>query len=100
MRNVPEKELQTHLDSILTRAQSERIVISRRGKPCAVLVGIEDYDAEDLRLARSEDFWRMIRQRRASGKSVPLAEVEARLGIASGTPTGKRSATGKARKRS
>ena len=41
MRNVPEKQLRVNLDSILTR-QTERIVISRRGKPCAVLVGIED----------------------------------------------------------
>ncbi len=46
MRNVAEKELQINLNAILTRAQSERIVISRGGKPCAVLVGIEDYDAE------------------------------------------------------
>ena len=64
MRSVPEKELQANLDSILTRAQSEYIVISRRGKPCAVLVGIEEYDSEDLELASSEDFWRMVRQRR------------------------------------
>ena len=98
MSNVREKELQENLDSILTRAQSERIVISRHGKPCAVLVGIEDYDAEDLGLASSEDFWRMIRLRRASGKSLPLAEVEARLKITSGKSAGKRSATRKARK--
>ncbi len=100
MRNVPEKELQSNLDSILTRAQSERIVISRGGKPCAVLVGIEDYDAEDLALASSADFWLMIRQRRASGKSFPLAEVEARLGIISGKPAGKRTTSRKARKHS
>ena len=56
MSTVPDEELQHNLDSILTRAQSERIVISRRGKACAVLVGIEDYDAEDLELASSEDF--------------------------------------------
>ena len=100
MSNVAEKELQQNLDSILTRAQSERIVISRRGKPCAVLVGIENYDAEDLGLASSEDFWRMIRLRRASGKSFPLAEVEARLGIMSGKPAAKRAATRKTRKHS
>jgi len=98
MSNVPEKELQQNLDSILTRAQSERIVISRRGKPCAVLVGIEDYDSEDLRMASSVDFWRMIRQRRARGKSFPLAEVEVRLGFTSGKPAGKRAATRKGRK--
>ena len=73
-------------------------MISRRGKPCAVLVGIEDYDAEDLRLASSESFWSMIRKRRASGKSVPLAEVEARLAITNKKPAGKRVPTGKARK--
>ena len=100
MSHVPEKELQQNLDSILTRAQSERIVISRRGKPCAVLVGIENYDAEDLETARSEDFWRMIRQRRASGESFPLAEIEARLGISSGKPAGKRAGTRKTRKHS
>ncbi len=100
MRKVAEKELQGDLDAILTRAQSERIVISRGGKPCAVLVGIEDYDAEDLRLASSEDFWRMIRERRAGGTSVPLSEVEARLGITSDQPAGKRPGGRKGRKSS
>ena len=93
MSNVPEKELQQNLDSILTRAQTERIVISRRGKPCAVLVGIEDYDAEDIELASSEGFWQMIRLRRTTGKSVPIAEVEARLGITSVKSAGARATT-------
>jgi prevent-host-death family protein len=100
MSNVPENELEQNLDSILTRAQSERIVTSRHGKPCAVLIGIEDYDSEDVGLASSEDFWRRIRQRRASGKSLPLAEVEARLRIKSGKPAGKRPVTRKGRKHS
>jgi prevent-host-death family protein len=95
MRSVPEKELQLNLDSILTRAQRERIVISRRGKPCALLIGIEDYDAEDLRVASSEDLWRMIRERRTGGESIPRAEIEARLRITSG----KRAASRKARRK-
>jgi len=100
MSTVPEKELRQNLDSILTRAQSERIVISRRGKPCAVLVGIEDLDAEDVALTASADFWRMIRQRRSNGRSVPLAEVEARLGITSDKPAGRRAPTRKSPKHS
>jgi prevent-host-death family protein len=100
MSNVPEKELQQNLDSILTRAQTERIVISRRGKPCAVLVGIEDYDAEDLQLASSHTFWEMIRQRRTAGKSIPLAEVEERLEVTSRKSANKRAAPSKRRKRS
>ncbi len=54
MKSLAEKELKADLDSILTCAQSERIVISRRGKPCAVLVGIENYDTEDLDDSRVE----------------------------------------------
>jgi prevent-host-death family protein len=99
MTNVPEKELQLNLDAILTRAQSERVVISRRGRPCAVLVGIEDYDAEDLRLASSEDFWKLIRQRRTRGKSVPIAEVEAKLGIGTSKPKRGRTPSARPRKR-
>jgi prevent-host-death family protein len=99
MTSITEKDLQSNLDSILIRAQSERLVISRRGKPCAVLVGIEHYDAEDLELASLPDFWQMIQQRRASGKSLPLAEVEARVGIASAKRPGKRAPTRKPRKR-
>ena len=75
-------------------------MISRRGKPCAVLVGIEEFDAEDLELANSDDFWRMVRERRAGGKSIPIAEVEARLGITAGKPREKRAATRESRKQS
>ena len=100
MKHVSEKELQANLDSILTRAESERIVILRRGKPYAVLVGIEDYDAEDLRLASSEEFWQMIRQRRTSGKSISIAEVEEQLGITSEKAHAKPVAPRKPRKNS
>jgi prevent-host-death family protein len=102
MKTIPAQELRTNLEAVLSSAQAERIVISRRGKPCAVLVGIEDYDAEDLRLASSHDFWEMIRQRRTAGKSIPLAEVEERLGVTSRKSANKRAAPAlsKRRKRS
>lgn len=79
MKRVRSTELKANLDAALDAAQCERIVISRGGKPCAVLVGIEGYDAEDLRLAGSEAFWQMIHQRRSQGRSMTLAEVEARV---------------------
>ncbi len=90
MKNVPQNELRINLDSILTRAHSERIVISHRAKRCAVLVEIEHFDAEDLRLASPEDFWRMIRQWRASGESSALADVKARPEPTSAKTAGKR----------
>jgi prevent-host-death family protein len=100
MKNIAAKDLKANLDAVLTSAQGERVVISRHGKPCAVLVGIEDYDAEDLQLATSDDFWQMIRSRRTRGKSIPLSEVEARLESASHKPASKRTAGKKAKSRS
>ena len=97
MKTIPANELQTNLDAVLNSSQSERILISREGKPCAVLVGIQDYDAEDLQLATSPDFWLMIRQRRAEGGSLPLAEVEAQLNNRRRKSGGQRSASRKPR---
>jgi prevent-host-death family protein len=100
MKSIAAKELKANLDAVLSSAQGERIVISRNGKPCAVLVGIEDYDAEDLRLASSQDFWQMIRTRRTRGRSIPLSEVESRLESTSRRPASKRAPPKRAKKSS
>ena len=100
MKNIAANELKENLDAVLSSVQGERIVISRHGKPCAVLVGIEDYDAEDLRLSSSQGFWRMIRSRRTRGKSIPLSDVEAHLESAGRKPASKRPARKKAKNRS
>ena len=89
MKRIAVKELQSNTEAILDSSQDERVVISRGGKPCAILVGIENYDADDLRLANSDEFWRMIHRRRSGGKSVPLAEVEASLGVTAKTASKK-----------
>ena len=100
MKKVRAKDLQMNVDEILNSSQNERIVISRGGKPCAVLVGIEDYDAEDLRTASSKESWRMIHHRRTRGKSVPLAEVQARLKKLPGRAANNRTAAKKGRNQS
>jgi prevent-host-death family protein len=82
MKRVAAQKLASDLDAVLESAQKERILISRHGKPCAVLVGVEGYDKEDLQYANSPGFWRMIGQRRKRGKLIPLDKVAARLKIA------------------
>ncbi|HQU45864.1 MAG TPA: type II toxin-antitoxin system Phd/YefM family antitoxin, partial [Pirellulales bacterium] len=100
MKSISTQELKSNLDAILSSVQGQRMLISRRGKPCAVLVGVEDYDAEDLQLSTSDEFWRMIGARRSSGKSVPLSELEARLQARTRKPAKKRTTPSKSRKRS
>jgi prevent-host-death family protein len=58
-------------------SQQEAIVVTRHGKPCAVLYGVVD-DIESSELAHSEEFWTMIEQRRR-GRTIPWELAKQRL---------------------
>ncbi len=79
MKPITAVQAEADIDKVLDSAQKERIVIMRGGKPSAVIVGIESYDEEELELATSPEFWRMIEERRRRGRSIPLSELRARL---------------------
>jgi antitoxin (DNA-binding transcriptional repressor) of toxin-antitoxin stability system len=55
------------LDTCIRESQSERVVITREGKPVALIVGVEGWDKEQLELGTSDKFWKLIRQRRSQG---------------------------------
>ena len=67
MKTISDQEAQGDLQQVLDSAQEERVLITRDGKPTAVVLGLESYAAEDLELAGSQEFWRMIEQRRHQG---------------------------------
>jgi prevent-host-death family protein len=79
VKSISVTDARANMEAVLDSAQEERIVITRAGRPSAVIVGIEGYDQEDLQLATSPEFWRMIEERRHRGSSISLAEVRARL---------------------
>src|SRR5437879_13854563 len=55
------------LDSCVVRAQQERLIITRKGRPVAIVVGVEGISSEQLQLGTSEKFWKLIEQRRRQG---------------------------------
>ena len=55
---------QTTLDMCVDDAQHEYLIITRNGKPVALIVGIEGLDEEQLQLSRSDKFWQLITERR------------------------------------
>ena len=69
---------QADLDSCITDAQRERVVITRNGKPVALLVGIEGMDEEQLQRASSDRFWKLIAERRAQ-RIINRAELEQKI---------------------
>ena len=69
---------QANLEECVKDAQRERVVLTRRGKPVALVVGVVGLDLEQIQLGQSDDFWALIRERR-SQKTVSRAELEKRL---------------------
>jgi antitoxin (DNA-binding transcriptional repressor) of toxin-antitoxin stability system len=66
------------VQGLMEAVQNEHIVVTRDGKPLALVVGLENKDDEDLRLEMSPAFWEMIAASRLE-PTVPLEEVEAEL---------------------
>jgi PHD/YefM family antitoxin component YafN of YafNO toxin-antitoxin module len=59
-------------------SQENQVVITRRGKPAAVMVGVEGKDWEDVVLQTSSTFWKLIEERRKE-PTMPMKELRTRL---------------------
>ncbi len=69
------------LDTCINEAQRERVVITRDGKPVALIIGVAGLDEEQLQLGSSDKFWRLIAERRAQ-KTMSRAELEQNINSA------------------
>lgn len=74
---------ETDLNNCLRSAQRQGVVITRKGKPIAVMFGVKDMDLEQLERSYSDEFWQTIAQRRKQ-KTISRAELERRLAKAGG----------------
>jgi prevent-host-death family protein len=78
MKAVTARDLQKKVKECVDTAQKERVVITRRGRPAAVLVGVEGKDWEDVVLQTSPAFWKLIEERRKQA-TISFKELRARL---------------------
>jgi antitoxin (DNA-binding transcriptional repressor) of toxin-antitoxin stability system len=69
---------QATLHGCVNEAQRERVVITRKGKPVALIVGVAGMDEEQLELGSSEKFWTLIETRRKQ-KTIDRAELEEKI---------------------
>ena len=79
MKTVTVRDLQKKIRECVDAAQKDQIVITRHGRPAAIVIGVQGYDWEDVMLQTSPAFWKMIEGRRKA-KTIPLAEMRKRLG--------------------
>jgi len=78
MKIISVRDLQKRVRESVDAAQSDRVVITRSGKPAAVLVGVEGQDWETVVLETNAKFWRLIAKRRKQ-RTVSMAEMRKRL---------------------
>lgn len=78
MKTVTARDLQRKVKECVDTAQEERVVITKRGRPAAVLVGVEGKDWEDVVLQTSPAFWKLIEERRKQ-PTISFKELRARL---------------------
>ncbi len=78
MKTVTARDLQKKVKECMDISQEDQVVITRHGKPAAVLVGVEGRDWEDLVLQTSPTFWKLIEDRRKQ-RTISLTELKSRL---------------------
>lgn len=78
MKEVKLEQLGENVEKALSTATRERLVLTRAGKPVAIVTHVENLDDEDLSYIESPDFWRMIAARRKQPR-ISLAEAKRRL---------------------
>ena len=69
---------QATLDVCVRAAQHDRVLVTRGGQPVALIVGVEGLDAEQLTLGSSDEFWKMITERRKQ-KTIARPELERKI---------------------
>jgi len=68
----------TNLDACVNDAQRERVVITRNGKPVAIVVGVEGLDAEQLEFGSDPASWKLIAQRRRQ-RTMTRSQLEEKI---------------------
>lgn len=77
MKTIDIVQFSANPEQYVDDSQQETIVVTREGKPCAVLHGVGD-DLESSELAHSSEFWSMIEQRRRE-PTIPWEVAEREL---------------------
>ncbi len=75
MKTVEIHDPHGDLARCVEQAREERVVITRSGKPAAVITNVEGYDLDAIETAADPEFWEMIEQRRQQ-PTLSRAELE------------------------
>jgi len=79
MRFVSISEAKDHLPALVRRAARESIILTRSGRPCARLEGLDAEDLDEEALYRNPKFLRWLQRAEARSFRGPRVDAQARL---------------------
>ncbi len=77
MKVMAMRDAKTGLSATLDKSQRERVLITRNGKPSAILIGVEGHDFEEVMMTSNPKFWELIEASRNDPKTYSADEVRA-----------------------
>ena len=78
MKEISLEQLGAGVDQIVPPSRSERVLLTRGGKPVAIVTSAGDLEREEIEYIESPEFWKMIAERRKQPR-ISLDEAFARL---------------------
>jgi len=80
MKTITVRDLQKKVKECIDNAQEDRLVITRHGKPAAVLIGVEGEDWDSVVVETDPKFWNLIHDRRRQ-LTLSLGQIKKRLKV-------------------
>jgi prevent-host-death family protein len=81
MKVVALREAKASLSGYIAKSQQDRVLITKHGRPAALVIGVEGEEMEDLLTMGNPRFWELVESRRRSRKTLDIDEVRRRLGL-------------------
>src|SRR4051812_8426156 len=79
MKRMAIEELAGKLDALIKTAPREKILLTLKGQPFALVSDATQYDWEDIGYMTDPAFWKMIAERRKEKGGMTLEQVRAKL---------------------
>ena len=79
MKTMAIEELPRHVRELENATGGGRVLLTKKGKPFALVTDASNLDAEDIGYMTDESFWQMIAERRKEQGGFTLAQMKARL---------------------
>lgn len=81
MKVVALGQAKNELSAYVDQAQHDRVLVTRHGRPAAIIIGVEGEEFEDLMTRSDPEFWQMIESRRKASKTISSDEMRRRRGV-------------------